>query len=1115
MSHFDALLLQLDVFIRKFYKNQIIKGVFLFVGVFFISFLFVVTLEFFGRFNSFVRGGLFIGFLTSNIFILIKYIVLPVLQLKSFGKRIDRKQASLILGEFFPDISDRLINTLQLNEQTKGSFNSYNLIKASIEKRSQSLGQFNFLEAINRKESKKHLKWVIPAVFLFFFIGGVSPSIISSGTNRVVNFSKEFIEPAPFEFVLLTKEMAIEEGDDFDVFLRLDGEELPDKVYYISNKGRFLLTKTAKNKFKTTISQVREDYEFFFQANGFNSRKHKVRVQGKTVLGKFEATLRYPKYIGKKTEVVQNAKNLTVEEGTIVSWSALTKNTSKARVLIDTKPLVYKTRGFTFRKKFLKSSFCSVLLSNKENDKVDTTTFFVNVIKDQYPKISVEERKDTLKMGTRYFSGNITDDYGFSFLKFVYDIKRQNDSTPKRVEIKLGDFYGVESAFNFAVDFGKENLSLNDEVEYFFVVGDNDGVNGVKTAKSKKFKYTLPSLAELNSKRVEEQEKIKKSLRSVLQDASSFNKKIESLRKRNLNKNENNWENKNEVNQLQEQQKDLIENLKSLKEEINNSTEEKTQLSEIDQNLLEQQELINKLLEDLMDDEMKNLLKELEDLLKENMFKNEIDKKLEELETGSEDIEKQLDRSLEMLKKLQVNEKIDDIQKELEELSNKQDQLNKKTKDSKKISNEENQEQEEIEEKFNQLKKDINELDSLNKELEKPLMIDKQEEKQGEITKELEESKKQMQKNNGSKASKNQQNAAKKMKEMSQSFAAMQSQSKRKQAEEDLEMLRSILEGLLILSIDQEELIYSFKRVDYSDPAFHGYTKRQRKLIENSQSIRDSLLALAKRQPKIARFVDKELTQIKSNHNLILEDIGERRRNPLSNHQRYVMTAYNNLALMLNETLSDLQNMMQLPGTGSCNKPGGSGTPSPGSTNPGDIKQMLKDQLEKMKKGSNPNGKKQGEGSGSKSGEGKKDGLGSKELAKMAAEQGALRRALEKMRNEMNKGGDGKGNALNPLLKELKEQEKSLINKKQSKELVNRQHKILTRLLESEKAMNERGRDNSRESKEGFFENNSNKIILKEYNKQKEKQMELLRLIDPVYQKYYKDKANQYFLKGM
>ena len=74
-------------------------------------------------------------------------------------------------------------------------------------------------------------------------------------------------------------------------------------------------------------------------------------------------------------------------------------------------------------------------------------------------------------MGARYFSGNISDDYGFAFLKFVYLVKKQNDSTPKRVEISLGDFYGVEREFSFAVDFAKEDLSLEDEVEYFFVVG--------------------------------------------------------------------------------------------------------------------------------------------------------------------------------------------------------------------------------------------------------------------------------------------------------------------------------------------------------------------------------------------------------------------------------------------------------------------------------------------------------------------------------------------------------------------------------------------------------------------------------------------------------------------
>ena len=113
------------------------------MGIFLISYLFVVTLEFFGRFNSFVRGALFLGFLSSNFFVLAKYIAIPALRLKSFGKRIDRKQASIIVGEFFPGISDRLINTLQLNDQTSGAVVNYELINASIEKRSESLKRKN------------------------------------------------------------------------------------------------------------------------------------------------------------------------------------------------------------------------------------------------------------------------------------------------------------------------------------------------------------------------------------------------------------------------------------------------------------------------------------------------------------------------------------------------------------------------------------------------------------------------------------------------------------------------------------------------------------------------------------------------------------------------------------------------------------------------------------------------------------------------------------------------------------------------------------------------------------------------------------------------------------
>jgi hypothetical protein len=237
----------------------------------------------------------------------------------------------------------------------------------------------------------------------------------------------------------------------------------------------------------------------------------------------------------------------------------------------------------------------------------------------------------------------------------------------------------------------------------------------------------------------------------------------------------------------------------------------------------------------------------------------------------------------------------------------------------------------------------------------------------------------------------------------------------------------------------------------------------------------------------------------------------------LSQHQQLVMTSYNNLALLLNESLQSMQQQAQAqskqPGSGSCDNPGGAGK-KPGEGMSGeDMKEMLKKQLDQMKKGQNPGGKEPGDkpGQNGKPGSQGMPGLGNKEIAKMAAQQTAIRQRLEQIRNEMNKEGQGKGNGLNPLIKELEQQEKDLINKNFSSEMIRRQQDILTRLLESEKALKERGFEEKREAETGKERNYGNLIRFDEYNRQKLGQIELLHNVDPLLSKYYKDKASEYF----
>ena len=86
-NSFDNLLNQIDAFIRKYYKNELIKGSLFFGIILLFSFLLTTSIEFVGRFGSFTRGILLLSFITLNIIVLIKYFLIPLIRIYYFGRK--------------------------------------------------------------------------------------------------------------------------------------------------------------------------------------------------------------------------------------------------------------------------------------------------------------------------------------------------------------------------------------------------------------------------------------------------------------------------------------------------------------------------------------------------------------------------------------------------------------------------------------------------------------------------------------------------------------------------------------------------------------------------------------------------------------------------------------------------------------------------------------------------------------------------------------------------------------------------------------------------------------------------------------------------------------------
>ena len=1108
MGAFEGLLEQIDRFIKKYYKNQMLRGVLLFFLIFLAAFIVVTLLEYFGRFNSVIRAVLFFGFIALNLVIFIKYFVLPCAKLFSFGKRISRKQAAAIIGSFFPDIKDRLLNTLQLNQNVESNIGNIELLRASVSQRAKTMSAIPFTNAIDYKENRGYLKFLIPVVFLLVLLGVFLPNAFKDSTTRLVNYNDKFVLPTPFDFNLLTSNLTVEQGETLEIDLEIvpkQGEELPTKVYLKNSKGLFLMKRNKKNRFSYPMLKVDKPQSISFKSNGFESDLYSVSVVGKTVVPLLEVRLNYPAYLELEDKVIRNVGDLVVPEGTKLEWSVKTENAKQVNVKFGKENKVFKVPGFRFDFTALSSSRVTFLLENSFIDKFDSLAFAVDVVKDGYPSIQVDQFIDSLSPTVRTFSGFAEDDKGLRNIKFIYNVTDKEGNVRSEAQPVPG-VRGAKSTINMLFDISSVSLNSEDKLTYYFVVFDNDAVNGYKSSKSQVFTYKAPSKDEVSDHREESTNAAKSSMSDLFKRSELFKNEVNNLKKGLFESKNTDWNQMQQIEALKKEQMAIQKELEKVKKELENSMDDKEKFSEVDEELAEKQKLIESLMDSMMDEEMMDLLKQLEDMMAQQ-DQESIQEIMEEMNMSSEEMSKNLDRTLEQLKKMQVEEKLDEVIDKLNELALQQKRLSEILKSDSISSEDAYEKQESLKDEFKKLEEEYKDVLDNNNDLDRPLGLDDLEEDREEVDDKQQESSENLQKDKKTKSAEAGEKAAKKMKEMAAKMESMQAQSKADQAEEDIDTLRGILESLMELSFNQEESMMAFGVIRPTDPLYTSLGRMQRSIIDDNIPVQDSLLALAKRVPKVAAFVDKELGTIRMNFNVIPDDIDERRTTALEVKQQYVMTAFNNLSLFLNETLQNMQSDMQSDksGSGSCDNPGGSGKKGKSGESMDGMKEMLKKQLESMKKGMNPGGDKPG---GS---EGVAMPFGSKQAAQMAAQQNAIREKLNQMKNDLNKEGKGKGNELNKLLQELEDQQERLINKDWNANLINRQQDILTRLLESEKALEERGFDEKRESKEGEKNQNGNQIQFIEYNKLKAQQIELLRSVSPELDRYYKERASEYF----
>jgi hypothetical protein len=984
--------------------------------------------------------------------------------------------------------------------------------------------------AINLSKNKRYLRFLLPVVIIGIIILLVSPRIFTDASERLLQPTKAFEKPAPFQYVIKTLPLRTVRNGDYTLQVTTTGAALPSNISLAIGNEHIPMNNIAAHTFQYTFKNVTEPVTFSFQAAGYTSHPYTLQVFQKPLLKAVKAQIDYPEYTGKKDEIKNSLGDMVLPVGTMVRWAFITEHTDKASIKWKSGAslnLPKQQAIFGFEHRFLNDTNYTVMLYNAQSDVTDSLSYQVQVIPDQYPVLQVQEARDTVTGKQIFIQGTAGDDYGISRVMFHYDISTESNKliSSKSIPMKINS--GALTGFKHYFDVQLLQLLPGQKLTYYIEAWDNDGVHGSKATRSEVMSYQMYNTNQLDSAINENAKQINSSISSTAAQTQKMQNDLKDIQNKMLESDKMDWQQKQALDEMAQKQQQLQSQVENIKKRFEEQVQQ-SQQKQYSEDVKEKQEELEKQLDNLLNNELKEQLKKLQELM-QKLNKDQAMQTMQEMEQENKLFDMDMKRLEEQMKKLETQMRLEDLSKKMSDLANKELDLKKQTEAGKKDNANLAKEQKAIKDELNKsIDKDMKDLEKLGKEMKQaPPSIEKEKEQAKKAEEKMKEGEKELEQGDDKKASKSEKDAADNLQDMAESLQSKAKGMDMDQVEIDIKATRQILTNLIRLSFEQEALMKSLQQTPISSPQYVAKQEDQNRLRKNAAMIRDSLFSLSLRLPKLSTKINRETSDLEHNLSLTVDAIENRRVGEVVTRQQYVMTHTNNLALVLNELLSNLLEMqsMSMPSSGSCSKPGGkSPKPSPGNQLKDIItkQQQLGNGMQQMqaKKGDGKKGdegKKPGEekGKGQQGKSGGESGEGgegeSEQLSRFAEQQAALRRQIQQLNSLLNSKGIGAAKELKEIAEKMDRNETDLLNKRMTNELLLRQKDILTRLMESEKAIREQEQDDKRSSNSAQEISRPIPPELQKYMQDNQKLLELYKTVPPQLKPYYKAMVEDYY----
>lgn len=634
----------------------------------------------------------------------------------------------------------------------------------------------------------------------------------------------------------------------------------------------------------------------------------------------------------------------------------------------------------------------------------------------------------------------LDDDFGFSQLTLNYQIKHPDYLNPdtSRYAVTIALPRESEKALEINYDWALDDLSLSPEdgVDYWFTVWDNDAVSGPKSAQTRIWSARLPSISEMFQQVNQTNDEVKTQTEDVLDAVKEIKEKVDELALEVTKNPQMSWEQQQEARQSMEQMQQTEQKLKDISEKLDKMIQSAKDQNLFDKETLDKYSELQELFQDLLSPELQAAMEKLQQAM-QDQNPQQIQQAMQDFQASMENFKQSVERTLEIFKRVQIEQKLDELSQRLTDLAERQSDLvqDLESKDSSQQTDAAVKEQK-ISDEFEaaqQTAQDLNHLLQDQQALDPQMGAEFQQAmEQSETSENLQQSLQQMKNNQMQAAQPSAQRARQSLQQLAQQAAGMQSQMQQQMMDEVMSAFRKIMMKTLNLSQMQEGLEDQTRDVAQHSGQIRDMADQQQALKEGLKQIAADLSGLANQtfavSPKLGQALGQSQTQMEA----AIERMESRSPSQAAQAQAKAREALNMTAEQL---ASAMQNLMQ-------------GGQSSG------FEQYMQ-QLQQMA------GQQQGLNQQTMM------GMGNMSMMQQLAErQMQLRKNLQNIQEGMGDDPRMMGD-LGKIGQEMEDVAKAMRQSKPRRDLVEKQERILSRLLDAQRSATQRDFSKKRTSKTG------------------------------------------------